>query len=64
MASKILKLVTLAGGLALFIWLLSDVDLDAVGTDLARIGWHGAGMINQQARKKRANEVRHRRANE
>lgn len=45
MASKLLKLVTLAGGLALFIWLLSDVDLNAVGTDLVRIGWHGAAAI-------------------
>lgn len=45
MIGKLLKLVTLAGGLGLFIWLLSDIDLKAVGADVARIGWQGALAI-------------------
>ncbi len=45
MLGKLLKLVMLAGGLGLFIWLLSDIDLANVATEVALIGWQGAVII-------------------
>jgi len=45
MLNKILKLAMLAAGLALFIWLLADVDLTTVGQNVARIGLGGAVVI-------------------
>ncbi len=45
MAGKFLKLITLGGGLALFIWLLNEADLGNVGRNLAAVGWLGVSAI-------------------
>lgn len=45
MLGKVFKLLTLAGGLGLFAWLLSDVDLAAVGHELAAVGTVGIFAI-------------------
>ncbi len=45
MLAKLFKLVTLGGGLALFVWLLADVDLEAVQENISVIGWFGAVAI-------------------
>lgn len=45
MVGKLLKLITLAGGLALFIWLLMDVDLATVGRNIVHIGLPGGLAI-------------------
>lgn len=45
MLGKLFKGLTLAGGLGLFIWLLADVDLKAVGRELAALGPLGITAI-------------------
>jgi glycosyltransferase 2 family protein len=45
MISRLLKLAMLGGGLGLFAWLLTDVNLGAVAAHVARIGWLGATII-------------------
>ncbi len=45
MLGKFFKILTLAGGLGLFVWLLADVDLEAVGHELAAVGALGLAAI-------------------
>ena len=45
MLAKLLKFLTLCGGLALFVWLLANVDLAAVGRELTTVGPFGAAAI-------------------
>ena len=45
MPAKLLKLAIFAASLGLFVWLLVDADLAAVGENAAAIGWFGATAI-------------------
>jgi len=43
--STFFKVLAVAAGLAVLIWIVGDTDLTAVGDAVLRIGWHGAAII-------------------